>query len=63
MSEELGIRSEELAAAAPEMYDLLKNMAWYIEATQKLQKNYVAEELSDYATRANELLARIDGKE
>lgn len=51
-----------LIAAAPEMYELLNSIAWYIEATQKLQKDYLADEFSDYATRVKELLARIDGE-
>ncbi len=60
---ELNEANARLIAAAPDMYELLNNIAWYIEATQKLQKNYLADEFSDYATRAKELLARIDGEE
>ena len=52
-----------LIVAAPEMYKLLNNIAWYIEVTQKLQKDYLADEFLDYATRTKELLARIDGEE
>lgn len=38
-----------LIVATPEMY--------------KLQKDYLADEFLDYATRTKELLARIDGEE
>ena len=56
-------RDVRLNVAASEMYDLLNNIAWYIKATQKIQKSYfAADELFNYATRAEELLARIDGE-
>ena len=54
---------ERMIAAAPEMYELLKALAFYIEATTKLQKKYVANEFLDYAERIHDLLARIDGEE
>ena len=51
-----------LIAAAPEMYQLLDNLVWYIEANQKLQKDCYDDEISAYVTRTKELLARIDGE-
>ncbi|MBQ9420067.1 MAG: hypothetical protein IJU31_06820 [Synergistaceae bacterium] len=50
-----------LIAAAPEMYELLKNTAFYLEEVNKLKP--LPSELMDYAKRIAELLARIDGKE
>ena len=52
-----------LITAAPEMYELLKALAFYIEAITKLQKEYVANEFCDYAERIHELLARLDGED
>lgn len=62
-TEEEAQANARLIAAAPEMYQLLDDIAEYIEATQKLQKDYLATEFFDYAIRAKELLARIDGEE
>ena len=48
-------RQKRMEKAAPEMYELLKALAFYIEATTKLQKEYVANEFLDYAERIHDL--------
>ncbi len=47
-----------LIAAAPEMYDLLEDVAWYLEQIADDD-----DESSKYASSIQELLARIDGED
>ena len=50
-----------LMAAAPEMYEMMKNTANYILECAKLYSPFPGE-LCMYAERIKELLARIDGE-
>ncbi len=55
-----------LIAAAPEMYDLLDNISFYITEIDKLCSSGqipFSPEFVDYANRIKYLLARIDGTE
>ena len=54
-------RQERMNAAAPEMYELMHNTAFYILECARIYKPF-PQELVTYATRIREFLARIDGE-
>ena len=55
---QLNEANARLIAAAPEMYELLEDVAWYLEQIADDD-----DESSKYASSIQELLARIDGED
>ncbi len=56
------LANARLIAAAPEMYEMMKNASNYILECAKLYSPF-PDELCMYAERTKELIARIDGED
>ncbi len=59
---QLNEANARLIAAAPEMYEMMKNASNYILECAKLYSPF-PDELCMYAERTKELIARIDGED